>query len=192
MRTLVLLSLLTVALSADTVTLKNGRIMNGTYLGGTAREVRLDMGDHVETIPVDGFPRCSSITPRLRRRIPSRSPDRAATSASGALQLRSFQDQSAACRWQRSAAPRSAAGRVGRDPGPDRELPHRSHDRQHGFPESPASGDQFRASIEDPVVINGQTVIPRGADVSVRLVDDKQSGKITGKTVLTLPSRPSR
>jgi hypothetical protein len=47
-------------------------------------------------------------------------------------------------------------------------------------------GDQFRASIEDPVVINGQTVIPRGADVSVRLVDDKQSGKISGKTVLTL------
>jgi hypothetical protein len=47
-------------------------------------------------------------------------------------------------------------------------------------------GDQFRASIEDPVVIEGQTVIPRGADVSVRLVDDKQSGKISGKTVLTL------
>ncbi len=53
MRTLALLSLLTVALSADTITLKNGRIMNGTYLGGTAREIRLDMGDHVETIPID-------------------------------------------------------------------------------------------------------------------------------------------
>ncbi len=47
-------------------------------------------------------------------------------------------------------------------------------------------GDHFRASIEDPVVINGQTVIPRGADVTVRLVEDTQSGKITGKTVLTL------
>ena len=47
-------------------------------------------------------------------------------------------------------------------------------------------GDVFRASIEDPVVINGQTVIPRGADANVRLVEDKQSGKISGKTVLTL------
>jgi hypothetical protein len=53
MRVLALLSLLSMALSADTVTLKNGRIMNGTYLGGTAREVRLDMGDHVETIQVE-------------------------------------------------------------------------------------------------------------------------------------------
>ena len=38
------------ALSADIVTLKNGRVMNGTYLGGTAREVRLDMGDHVVVV----------------------------------------------------------------------------------------------------------------------------------------------
>jgi hypothetical protein len=47
-------------------------------------------------------------------------------------------------------------------------------------------GDTFRASIEDPVVINGQTAISRGSDVTVRLVDDKQSGKISGRTVLTL------
>src|SRR5581483_8901742 len=54
MRILALLSLLTVALaSADTLTLKDGRVLNGTYLGGTAREIRLDMGDHVETIPVE-------------------------------------------------------------------------------------------------------------------------------------------
>ena len=33
---------------------------------------------------------------------------------------------------------------------------------------------------------NGEPVIPRGADVIVKLVDDKQSGKITGKTELTL------
>src|SRR4051812_28056731 len=54
MRTLALLPLLTVGLvSADTLTLKNGRVLNGTFLGGTAREIRLDMGDHVETVAVD-------------------------------------------------------------------------------------------------------------------------------------------
>jgi hypothetical protein len=36
------------------------------------------------------------------------------------------------------------------------------------------------------VVVGSQQVIPRGADVIVKLVDDKQSGKITGKTELTL------
>jgi hypothetical protein len=36
------------------------------------------------------------------------------------------------------------------------------------------------------VVLASQQVIPRGADVVVKLVDDKQSGKIAGQTILTL------
>ena len=34
--------------------------------------------------------------------------------------------------------------------------------------------------------MDGQTVIPRGADAIAKLVEDTQSGKIAGKTVLTL------
>lgn len=34
---------------ADTLVLKNGRAVNGTYLGGTARQVRMAVGDRVET-----------------------------------------------------------------------------------------------------------------------------------------------
>ena len=34
--------------------------------------------------------------------------------------------------------------------------------------------------------MNGQTVIPRGADAITKLVEDRQSGKIQGRTVLTL------
>src|SRR6478735_6240391 len=37
---------------ADTVTLKSGRVLNGTYLGGTARQVRVEVGDRVETLDV--------------------------------------------------------------------------------------------------------------------------------------------
>jgi hypothetical protein len=47
-------------------------------------------------------------------------------------------------------------------------------------------GETFRASIDEPVVVGSDQVIPRGADVVVKLVDDKQSGKISGKTELTL------
>ena len=43
-------------------------------------------------------------------------------------------------------------------------------------------GQTFAASLDEPVRVNGETVIPRGADVMVKLVDDKQSGKLTGKT----------
>jgi hypothetical protein len=35
-------------------------------------------------------------------------------------------------------------------------------------------------------MVNGQTVIPRGADATVKLVDAKESGKLTGTAELTL------
>ena len=47
-------------------------------------------------------------------------------------------------------------------------------------------GQTFRASLDQPVVVRGEIIIPRGADVVVKLVDDKQSGRLTGRTELTL------
>jgi hypothetical protein len=47
-------------------------------------------------------------------------------------------------------------------------------------------GQTFRASIDEPVLVGERTVIARGADVVVKLVEDKQSGKLTGRTELTL------
>jgi hypothetical protein len=48
-------------------------------------------------------------------------------------------------------------------------------------------GQTFQASLDEPVLDpSGRTVVPRGADVVVKLVDDVQSGKIEGRTVLTL------
>ena len=48
-------------------------------------------------------------------------------------------------------------------------------------------GKTYRASLDEPVNdANGNLLVSRGADVTVKLVDDKESGKIEGKTVLTL------
>ena len=48
-------------------------------------------------------------------------------------------------------------------------------------------GQTFKASLDEPVVgPNGETLIRRGADVVVKLVDAKESGKLTGKAELTL------
>ena len=47
-------------------------------------------------------------------------------------------------------------------------------------------GQTFRASVDEPVAVNGQIIIPRGADALVKLVADQQSGKFEGKTILTL------
>jgi hypothetical protein len=47
-------------------------------------------------------------------------------------------------------------------------------------------GQTFRAAIDEPVMNNGETAIPRGADVVVKLVDSKDSGKLTGHAELAL------
>ena len=48
-------------------------------------------------------------------------------------------------------------------------------------------GEKYRASLDADVLdANGKLLVPRGADVVVKLVDDQQSGKIEGRTVLTL------
>jgi hypothetical protein len=194
MRTLVSLSLLTVALaSADTLTLKDGRVMNGTYLGGTARELRLDMGDHVETIPVE---RVSALQFDNSAPVPKSANLGEARMPLGAGGPAPQQDT------QGPPPPRAQNPNYDRfgnnpPPPPPQEQAYSNIVIPQGTPltvrmidsvdsQNARMGDKFRASIEDPVDINGQTVIPRGSDVTVRLVDDKQSGKIQGRTVLTL------
>jgi hypothetical protein len=45
-------------------------------------------------------------------------------------------------------------------------------------------GQTFKASVDAPVVVNGETVIPRRADAFVKITDAKASGQITGKPEL--------
>ena len=47
-------------------------------------------------------------------------------------------------------------------------------------------GDEFRASLEDPITIGNDVVVPRGADARVKLVREQESGKLTGKAGLTV------
>jgi hypothetical protein len=42
---------------ADTITLRSGRVITGTYLGGTAREVKVDTGDRIQTVNVSDITR---------------------------------------------------------------------------------------------------------------------------------------
>ncbi|HXP86819.1 MAG TPA: hypothetical protein VN841_18960 [Bryobacteraceae bacterium] len=52
--------------------------------------------------------------------------------------------------------------------------------------EKDREGQDFHASLEEPVTLGNDVVIPKGADARVRLVADKSSGKLTGRAELTL------
>jgi len=167
--------------SPDTITLKNGRVVNGTYLGGTARQVRVDDGDRVQTLDVADIQKIEFASvpvayapapaaapepetrPVLRREEPILRPEPTTIAT-------------------RPPAYRPPSGPV--------ELPSGTNvvvrlidgvDSETARP-----GQTFTASLDEPVTVNGETVIPRGGDAVLKLVDAKESGKLTGRAELTL------
>jgi hypothetical protein len=141
----------------DTITLKNGQVVNGTYLGGTARQVRVDMGDQIQTFEVSDIARIEFGGPPPQAPPPPQ-PMAAQTAPAPVLGVTLPAGTNFVIRMIDSV---------------DSQTAH--------------TGQNFAASLDAPVTDpNGNVLIPRGADVVVKLVDAKQSGKIAGRTELAL------
>jgi hypothetical protein len=154
---------------ADTLYMKDGRRVGGTYLGGTARQVRMDLGDRVESYDVSDvqkieFQSATSAPPppprddrRSERLIQPDPPARQAPPPQEARDL----------------IPAGTVIKIRMIDGVDSETSQ--------------VGQTFQASLDDPIVgPDGATLVDRGADVIAKLVEDKQSGKISGRTELTM------
>jgi hypothetical protein len=138
---------------ADTVTFRDGHTVNGSFLGGDARSIRVAVGDRVESYAIGDVVSVSFGGAPVSAAPARREEPRAA-----------------------SSGPTLASGTV---------LTIRMIDSVDS--ERDSVGKTFRASLDEPVMDSGgNTLIPRGADVVVKLVDDQQSGKLAGRTVLTM------
>ena len=166
---------------ADTITLKNGDVVNGTYLGGTARQVRVEVGDGIQTLDVTDITRIEFGAPPV-----------------AAAPRRDSRE-----RESRERDSRERESNVMRPEPPPPPPPPPAQASMGGFTlpagtnlvirmidgvdsERASVGQTFAASLDQPVMLNGDTVIPRGADVTVKLVDSKESGKLTGRAELAL------
>jgi hypothetical protein len=146
---------------ADTITLKNGQVLSGTYLGGTARQVRLDLGDQVQNIDIGEI-----------ARIEFGGGGGASMEAPRPMRQERMQEQ-------------QQGGPLGITLPAGTNFTIRMIDAVDS--QTSQLGQTFSASLDQPVNDpSGRTIIPRGADVVVKLVDSKQSGKIAGRTELAL------
>jgi hypothetical protein len=156
-----------VGLVADTLLLTDGKTVEGTYLGGDSRTVRMAVDDNVQTF---GIEQVSSI--RFGSAIPAAAPK-------PAKRVSILRPEPA---LPAAAATSQAASR--------REVPSGSSLVIRMIDDVDSSrhtvGKTFRASLDEPAVVDGTTLIPRNADVELKLVDDKQAGKLSGRTELTL------
>jgi len=151
----------------DTLTLKDGRTFQGTFLGGDSRQVRLLVGDGSRSFSLNEV---DSI------RFGSDSPSASLSPAPPPPAERMLRPA--------PVAPPPAAAPTGIEVPSGTNIVVRMIDSVDSQKDS--LGQTYRASLDEDVMAGGNTVIPRGADVMMKLVDDKESGKLSGRTELTL------
>jgi len=176
LRVTTLLVALAAFLSADVLTLRSGRTVQGQYVGGDARHVKMEVGDRIETFSTDDvedlrFGGGERISSEERRSLDDRR----------SLEDRRPSENDRPTGFATQQPPQNVSGLQIPIGTP---ITVRMIDAVDS--EQVRLGQTFRASVDEPVTVNGQTVISRGADAVAKLVEDKQSGKFEGRTVLTL------
>ena len=154
---------------ADTLTLRNGRMVNGNYLGGTPRQVKMEVGDRIENYDVADVVRIEFGAPAAAQSpAPPPEPPRRAP----------------ILRPDPVTVAEAAPARIPVELPAGTDVVIRMIDSVDS--EVNRMGQTFQASLDEPILLNGETVVPRGADVVVKLVDQRESGKLTGRAELTL------
>jgi hypothetical protein len=189
---------------ADTITMKDGRVFAGTYLGGTARQIRVDLGPEVRTLNVSDVARIDFSgaasapaqssdpdRPILRRAPDPSQPTDPSQPIAPPVAPPEDSDRPVLHRADRTddAVLRPDPGQTAQAGGPIQLAAGTNFvirlidavDSQTATP-----GQSFAASMDQPVVLNGTTVIPRGANAVMRLVNTTPSGTFTGRTELAL------
>jgi hypothetical protein len=205
--------------SADTLVLRGGRSIEGTFVSGDARSIRFDDGrsattyniGDVESIRfVGGAPNAtqSQGAPPPNYPPPNYPPSNYPPPANGTSNSPTYPSQangpsSTVEPWPSNpparndappASPSYSAGNNAPQPvpasnagvtiPPGTQVVVRLIDPVNS--EVDHLGQTYRVSLDEPVLVNGQTVIPRGTDAVAFLIDAQRSGKIQGRTSLTL------
>ncbi len=176
-------------LSADTLVLRNGTRVDGNFLGGDSRSVRFAVGSQVNTYYLHDITslqfsdsNSDSNGPQAQNQNgpPAYSP---AQNYPPPGNYPAAQSQPPASYSAPASAP-TGNGPVGVQVPSGTQVIVRLIDRVNS--DTDRLGQTYRASIDQPIVVNGQTVVPRGADAVATLIDAQKSGRIQGKTVMTL------
>jgi len=168
------LGLMAVPLTADTLALKSGETVDGTFLGGDTRTIRfLDSNGNVETYSLADVANVSFVSGAATAASPASRPA-PAPARRPARAPRATQAVSA-------PPPRAASGMT--IPA-GTVITVRMIDSIDS--DVTGEGERFRASIDDPLVVDNQVVIPRNADATVQVVRVAQSGRISGSDEISL------
>jgi len=144
---------------ADTLSLKSGSVIDGSYLGGNSREVKF--------VGADGKVGSYLVENVASLRFGDAAPIAAAVSAPRPI-----------------TAPRPAAAPLATTIPDGTVLTVRMIDSIDS--DVAAVGDRFRASLDEALIVNGRELAPRGADAMVQLAKVDQAGRIAGREEIAI------
>ena len=168
-------ALLTIAVAApafaDTVKLRSGKSVTGQFIGGDSKSVRvlLDSGI-VSEVPLD-----QALGVEFSARKPAPPPPPPSPPPAAA-----------------TPAPAAAAAPKPPPPAERKKVTVPSGTTLNvrlteGIDvDAAAAGQTFKGVVDDPVMISGSVVIPRGASASLQAVKVEQSGKMKGSDKISL------
>jgi len=150
---------LTLSVWADSLALKNGSMINGKFVGGTENEISFQVGSSVQKYNLADLSsiKFDSGAAALATRAASSIPD-----ASGAVS------------WAKAYVTIPAGT----------QISIRTIDSIDSAKNR--VGDRFQSCLEEPLVVDGNVVVAKGADVYGRLAESKTSGTFAGKSELQL------
>jgi hypothetical protein len=173
---------LTASAWADTLELRDGRIIQGKFLGGSEFNIRFQVNGREQIFPTKDVLNISFNDTGSTDSSPAigSNASAASTAASGS----STPVASSAAAPAVAAAPASGAPKTITIPA-GTHLLVRMID---GVDSSKNKvGDRFHASLEDNLAVNNDVVVaPKGADVYGRLSEAKSAGSISGSSQLRL------
>jgi hypothetical protein len=152
------------SLSADRVRLRSGKVIEGMFIGGDSKSVRVLLDDgQVSEVRLE-----DAVALEFSARKPAPPAPKPAAAEPAA------------------AAPKPAAP----PPKPAVTVPAGTtlnvRLSQGIDVDASQAGQSFKAIVDDPVIIGGSTVIPRGASAVLQAVAVEQSGKMKGSDKISL------
>jgi hypothetical protein len=160
---IVALSVAAVSARADSLELKNGSLINGKSMGGSQRSVSFQVGSSVQSYDLADI-----------RSL------RFGSDAQGASPSASSHSPSSHSTTEKDAVAKSS---------PSVTLPAGTQISVRTIDAIDSTKNharyRFQASLEEPLWVDGNMVIPKGADLG-RLEESKQTGTFTGRSELKL------
>jgi hypothetical protein len=174
-------------MTGDTLELKNGSVIKGTYVGGTDTRISFRVGSSVQQYAVADvsslkFDDRESAAPTHSPAFAERAPENAPAAYAPTPSAQSPAPNSTPVPSAGSSIPRTTSQSVVVPSGTQitvRTIDAVDSDKNH-------PGDKFQASLEQPLVVNDITVAPKGASVYGKLQQVQEAGQLTGKSQLRL------